>query len=105
MEQDTTCCDEPMKDLGDVDFMNMNLNFCHRFVCAKCFRIIDISDYSVDDEELESLEGFNDELDKSLDLHLKELGIRIDEKKEARADLIRKYDIPSEAEAQENFCN
>jgi hypothetical protein len=28
-----------------------------------------------------------------------------DEEKEAKADLIRKYDIPAEAEAQENFCN
>jgi len=29
----------------------------------------------------------------------------IDEEQEARADLIRKYEIPSELEAQENFCN
>jgi len=29
----------------------------------------------------------------------------IDEEKEARADLIRKYENPREAENQENFCN
>jgi len=34
-----------------------------------------------------------------------EIDTIICEKDEARADLIRKYEIPSELEAQENFCN
>jgi hypothetical protein len=52
MNVNTNCCDKEMRNLGDVDFANMNLNYCNRFICLECGKIIDISDYSLDDEEL-----------------------------------------------------
>ena len=84
LKEKPICCNEEMLYLGMVDCIDMNTNFIYRYVCKKCFRIIDIVDYGLDDEELDSLKGYNDELSKAIDTFL------LDEKKEAKADLIKK---------------
>jgi Fe2+ or Zn2+ uptake regulation protein len=46
-----SCCGKPLINLGEVDFMNCNTNSIERLFCAKCGKIVDICDYTLDDEE------------------------------------------------------
>jgi hypothetical protein len=51
---ETVCCGQPMVALGQVDFLDMNVNSIQRWLCPECGRCLDLVDYWLDQEELEN---------------------------------------------------
>ena len=72
MEIETKCCDKEMIELGIFDFLNNNTIKLRSFVCGDCGKLLDIHNYTLDDDELlNKIENFdelkNTKIHKELD--------------------------------------
>lgn len=57
------CCKKEMVDLGDVQIMDMNVNFRHLWICGECGNLYSEESYSLDYEELKDLlENYKEEM-------------------------------------------
>lgn len=48
----TACCGKEMKNLGMMDFTNMEATSVRRWICCECLRVIDLIDRQIDEAEL-----------------------------------------------------
>ncbi len=87
----TICCEKPMINLGEIQSLsNMNTTSCKRYFCGECGGILDIHEYSLDEEELISeIENYDELKDTNIG---KELKVNQEKTKGSYEEQIKKFE-------------